>query len=155
MRIVIAEDDKLQADLFVRALNQVFPEAAVTLFRTEKEFRDGLESITMDPPDIVILDIMMRWTDPSLDRAPAPPDVNAGKFHRAGFRCQKLLERGDKTREVPVILYTVVESAEFTTELSALPSNVRMLPKMETMYNLIGAIREMTADTKHLRARNS
>src|ERR1017187_10857833 len=111
MRIVIAEDDKLQADLFVRALNQVFPEAAVTLFRTEKEFRDGLESIAMHPPDIVILDIMLRWTDPSLDHHAAPPDVKAGKFHHAGFRCLELLRRGDKTREVPVILYTVVDYA--------------------------------------------
>src|ERR1035438_6096801 len=88
MRIVIAEDDKIQADEFVRNLSEVFSEAAVTLFRTEKEFRDGLESIAMDPPDIVILDIMMRWTDPSLDHHHAPPDVKAGKFQRADGRCQ-------------------------------------------------------------------
>jgi CheY-like chemotaxis protein len=155
MRIVIAEDDKFQADQVVRDLSEVFPEAAVTLFQTEKEFRDGLESIAMDPPDIFILDIMMKWTDQRLDRNPAPPDVKAGKFHRAGFRCLELLRRGDKTRDVPVILYSVVDSAEFKPEVSALPSNVKMLPKMETLYNLIAAIREMTTDTKSGRAPNA
>jgi DNA-binding response OmpR family regulator len=154
MRIVIAEDDRIQADQYVGDLSEAFREAAFILFRTEKEFRDGLESIAMHPPDIVILDIMLRWTDPSLDHHAAPPDVKAGKFHHAGFRCLELLRRGDKTREVPVILYTVVDSAEFKPEVSTLPSNVRMLPKMKTLYNVIAAIREMTGEAKRLQAGN-
>ena len=148
MRIVIAEDDKYQREQFARILGQVFLEADITLFRTEKEFREGLEKITMETPDIVILDIMLRWTDPSLDGDTMPPDVKAGKFFGAGFRCQGLLERGDRTRDIPVILYSVLERTDIEGELAGLPTNVRFVPKAVTLYNLIAAIREMTGDAK-------
>jgi CheY-like chemotaxis protein len=144
MHILIVEDDKIQLELLIRGLNEVFSTPRITSFRTEKEFRGALETIAMNPPDVIILDIMLKWTEPSRDQEPAPPDVIAGKFYRAGFRCQELLQRGDKTRNVPVILYTVVGLDEYLSERATLPSNVRILQKEAKLDNLLSVIHELT-----------
>ena len=43
---------------------QVKPE----VIRTESGFFTALEDISANPPDIIVLDVMLRWTDPSPDQ---------------------------------------------------------------------------------------
>jgi CheY-like chemotaxis protein len=144
MYIVIAEDDKLQAATLVDGLRGRFPIAEIEVFRTERQFRASFESIATRQPDVVILDIMMKWTEPSWDAETPPPDVVSGKFYRAGFRCQKMLEGSASTKNIPVILYSVVDFDEFAPEAKELPSNARLLPKEPSLDSLVGAINELT-----------
>jgi CheY-like chemotaxis protein len=143
MQIVLVEDDYTQGELIARELRAEFPSAVVTLIKTEKAFRLALEEIATDPPDVFVIDIMLRWTDPNRDHEPAPPDVKEGKFHRAGFRCQKLLERGEGTKKLPVILYSMVELAEFAMETREFPDNVYLMRKEVSVTPLAILIRKV------------
>jgi CheY-like chemotaxis protein len=144
MKIILVEDDYTQAQFLTRELKAEFPESAVTLIGTEKAFRASLEEIANSPPDVFVIDIMLKWTDVGRDREASPPDVRAGKFHRAGFRCVKLLERGERTKKIPVVLYSMVELTEFTTEARELPDHVHLLRKDASIIPLCVLLRKVT-----------
>src|SRR5689334_5119881 len=124
MNILLVEDDYTQAQWIRDTLEDAFPGVEVSHIETEFRFRSGLPMITQTPPDIVILDVMLRWDDPGPNVQPAPPDVAAEGFYRAGLRCQKLLGQSDLTSTIPVILYTVLERADLASDLEGLPNNV-------------------------------
>ena len=75
MRILIVEDNRTQADRLARELNASLPDAVIANIETEHEFREQLDDLVKTPPDIVIIDVMLRWTFPSLDMPERPPDV--------------------------------------------------------------------------------
>ncbi len=62
MRILIVEDDHLQLDDIRDALRMRYPQAEFHEIRTEQEFRQQVDGIAADPPGVVILDAMIRWT---------------------------------------------------------------------------------------------
>jgi CheY-like chemotaxis protein len=147
MRLILVEDDYTQSQLLSSELVREFPGSAVEVIETEKSFRTALEDIAKSPPDVFVIDIMLRWANVSRDHESAPPDVRAGKFHRAGFRCVKLLESGDRTKKVPVILYSMVELSEFATEAGDLPPHVHLLQKDSSIIPLCVLIRKIVKKT--------
>lgn len=111
MKILVVEDDHLQVEWIGQNLQKQFPAAQVEAIRTELAFREKLREIVARPPDIVIMDVMLRWTDPSSSVADAPEDVKKEGVYKAGLRCKKLLaEKG--ARQIPVLLYTVLERSD-------------------------------------------
>jgi len=129
MKILVVDDDPLQSEWLFQELRRNFPEAECDLIATESEFREKLASIRQSPPNVVLLDVMLRWADVSDHMPSMPLDVAAGKYHRAGLRCQQLLESHEETREVPVILLTVLDEEDLAQELPELPKHVTHLPK--------------------------
>lgn len=149
MNILLVEDDHLQSQFITEALGSEIPSGRIQVIDTEREFRARLEDISNNPPDVIILDVMLRWTDPSRDREAAPTDVREGKFHRAGFRCQKLLERGERTKKIPTILISAVDLKEFAPESRELPENVHIMPKKVSAKPLADLIRRLTGTASY------
>src|SRR3954452_20036205 len=93
MRIVLVEDDYLQVDLMIKSLRQAFgdTQVEVEVIKTELSFRERLEEIQRYPPNVFIIDVMLRWTSPSPGLKMAPAEVAGGFETPPGFRCQELL----------------------------------------------------------------
>ena len=67
-------------------------------------------------PDLVVLDVILPWGHPLEDE---PPRVIHGAERDAGPRCLRLLRESDLTKETPVVVYSVLRSAEFTINTDA------------------------------------
>jgi CheY-like chemotaxis protein len=141
MNILIVEDDYFQATSIRESLEEAFPGVEISLIKTESSFRSGLESITNNPPDVVIMDMMVRWADPSPDPPHIPHEVRAEGFYRAGLRCQKLLEQNEATAKIPIIVYSVLGREDLHEDLRGTPRNVIYLSKGADSKPLIRLIR--------------
>lgn len=141
MRIVVVEDDSVQAGLIREALHEEFPHAEFRQINTEFEFRSSLEELAADPPAAIVLDVMLRWADPAPDIPPRPVDVEREGFSRAGLRCGRLLAEDPKMKTVPVILYTVLDRNLVEHGPGALPRAARYLQKGSDLGPLVEDIR--------------
>lgn len=146
MRILVVEDDPLEADLILAGLKRAFPKITVDHISTEQEFRSRLSSIKKDPPDIFILDMMLRWTDSSEHMTEPPLEIMEEGYYRAGLRCQRLLAQYDETKNRTVILYTVLERQDL--DLDGRPRNVIHLRKESDLEPLIRLIRASYSATE-------
>lgn len=104
--VVLLEDHHIQAESFVKTLHEKYPGVRLDVLNTEKEFVDRLDNYLANPPDLFILDVMARWTDPSPDDAEVPEDVQNEGFWLAGVRCERRLRA--RQCNVPAVLYTVL-----------------------------------------------
>jgi CheY-like chemotaxis protein len=148
MYILVVEDDSIQANLICSQLNRAFPDCRIRRIETEHEFRSHLVDIPQDPPDVIVLDIMLRWTDPAPDMPLWPEDVEAEGPNRAGFRCKEILARDVITKNIPVILYTVLEREDIAHEFARLlVGDINYVRKDDEFESLIREIRRLTALT--------
>ncbi len=115
MRITLVDDDHLELARIADALRKRFG-AEVQTLATESEFVASLDSIASANPDVIILDIMLRWANPSakLELSEIPPEVVSEGFYTAGIRCLQRLRQRDDTKQIPVILYTTLDQNDFT-----------------------------------------
>lgn len=140
MKILLLEDDHLQADWIVSQLKREFG-AAVRALRTELEFRDALTGLAANPPDVAVLDVIVRWTDPAPDMVEPVEEAREGP-KRAGVRCARLLL--EHCPKLPIILYTVLELTDLQ-EGDVLPGpDVTCLSKESSPKPLIDRIRTLT-----------
>ena len=122
--ILLVDDDMLQRQALAEELEQELGIGCVTQIGTESQFRDMLASMVADDvPEIVVLDMMLRWTDPSPDMRPPPPDVLAAGYYRAGLRCAELVLRHPLAKDTAVVLHSVLER-EAIAEGEELPKSV-------------------------------
>jgi DNA-binding NarL/FixJ family response regulator len=140
--IVIVEDDPLQVESLKVSL-AVLRNVQIIEIRTERAFRVGFDQLAAAQPDVVLMDVMLRWTDPAPNMEPPPDEVRSQKFYRAGLRCQKMLSQDDRTRDIPVCLYTVLERADLESELADLPANVVHIRKESDTRTLVESLREI------------
>lgn len=126
---VVVEDDHLQEGPIADNLAGMFPDATVEAFATEEEFRKHLPRMRETVPDLVIMDVMLRWASPR-PGLPAPPaDVVAGGYYRAGLRCARLMLSDGRLRHVPVVLYTILERNDLERDGQTLPPNATYVGK--------------------------
>jgi len=142
MRVLIVEDDYLQADWLGQILRDQLSGVEIEHIRSEQKFYDWLESLKSSPPDLVILDVMLRWTDPGSE-IPAPEEVSKGGYYRAGLRCEKLLRQKEGTRSTPVILYTVLEALDLGAEIDKISDKSKYLGKSSDPSPLIDVARNL------------
>ena len=119
MYFLIVEDDKLQFSFIKNGIKQgrYFKDSRIERIATESEFIEKLESIATEKPDVILLDIMLRWTDPTPDMTLPPPDIAEEGFFRAGVRCEQRLANDMRTRNIPVIVYSILEKQDFEGEI--------------------------------------
>ncbi len=147
MRVVLVEDDYLQAESIHSWLRQAWPHVEIDRIETEKAFRAQLQSLSTHPPDVIIMDVMLRWSDPSPDFDQPPDEVEREGFYRAGVRCAELLRDDAGTSRIPVILYSVLEKLDLAGEL-AQTSQVRFLPKSFEPAHLVRLVGSLVAAQK-------
>jgi CheY-like chemotaxis protein len=140
---MIVEDDHFQADFLEGSLKRNFEEIEVDRITTENEFRARFAEIERAPPDLVTLDIMLRWADPEPGMREPPKQVLSDGFYRAGLRCLRSLLESQQTRKVPVIIYSVLNREDLTTEIKEAPPNVLYLQKDSDDQQLVWHIRSL------------
>ena len=149
MRIVVVEDDYLQAESIQSWLREAWPHIEIDWLETEQEFRDQLASQSAHPPDAFIVDAMLRWSDPSPEIDTPPADVGKEGFVRAGFRCVELLQMTNGTSQVPIVVYSILEKEEIEdAELWGFPPHIRFLPKSSEPRHLIRLVGSLIAAHK-------
>src|SRR5882672_9400242 len=104
--VLLVEDDHLHAGWITEMLQRAFPSIKIEPIRTENEFYLGIDAIARKPPDVVIMDVMLRWTDPAPEMSTPPPNVQTEGYRRAGLRCAEMLAKRDATKHIPIILFT-------------------------------------------------
>ena len=119
MKILIVEDDYLQLEFIARDLSGQFPGVAIESIETESEFRKRMPAIRANPPNLVIMDVLLRWAN--IDEEPSIKDVD-GDFYSAGIRCHELLASFEETKDVPFIFYSMLDRTEAMSE-ARLPKN--------------------------------
>lgn len=138
-RVLLVEDDPLQAEAIKQDLAESFPGLTITRIATESAFRAQLDKIASDPPHLIILDAMLRWADPSPDMEPPPEEVLREKHYRAGLRCASLLSEYPHLRDTPVILHTMLEEEDLE-EQQINHGYLRYVGKAKTTDGLINEV---------------
>lgn len=109
MTIVVVEDDYRQAQWIEGALKQSYPNAQTQLIESEYEFRSKREEFAAKPPDLIVMDIMLRWTDAAPELPPPPPEVERDGFFSAGIRCKEHLAKDPRTAQIPILFYSTLQ----------------------------------------------
>ena len=134
MKILLVEDDSIQAELIGDKLVEEFAEhnktCTVERIATESDFRRSFESIARNPPDLIVMDVMLRWCDISENMVPPPPECE--DFSRAGVRCCQLLKADARTQKVPLVVLTVLYKNDW-----GLPPGCPYVPKTSDFTQLI------------------
>lgn len=138
MKVLLVEDDYVQEDTITEALERAFTGIKVDKIRTEAEFHEGIDRIARKPPDVVIMDVMLRWTDPAPDMPIPPAVVQKDGYHRAGLRCADMLSERDATKNVPVILFTVLRREDLELPKT---HNILYVSKESDLDELVSRIR--------------
>lgn len=142
MRIVSLEDDEPFWDLLNEALQSAFSNVEVEWINSESDFYKRLPSFVEDPPDLFLLDVMVKWADASIDMPEPPAEVEVEKYFRAGLRCRRRLLAHKNTETIPVVLYTVLEQANTDQEAKSLPPNTWFASKSGDLQGLIAIVTE-------------
>jgi CheY-like chemotaxis protein len=145
MYVVIVEDDYLQRDPIREDLEDAFPGIEVVTIKTELEFQRRLPEIRDCKPDVMIIDVMLRWADPQPNFPKPPPEIEKEGFYRAGLRCAQLVESDPILRDTPIILYTILEEGEIDREGRTLGGKLTHLRKGGATDILIRHVRELVA----------
>jgi len=143
MNILLVEDDHLQHEPLMKNLSSSFRDINIKLIETESDFRISIPELESAPPDLILMDIMLRWTDPAPNMPDMPEDVERENFYTAGFRCQKILSENKKTMKIPIILYSVLDQADLEDKLKNLPKNVSFITKDIDVTQLFNEIRRV------------
>lgn len=122
MYILIVEDNKLQFETIKYSLleDQIVVCDRIERIATELEFREKFEVIACDPPDVIILDLMIPWTSKNRWVEP-PPEIAEAGFYLAGARCEKMMASDDRTQNVPIIIHSIIDEEEIQNFISPRP----------------------------------
>lgn len=140
MKITLVEDDNLQSELMIDNIRENFPEAEIELIETESQFIERFSNYSGTYPDIVIIDIMLRWANPEPDMPEPPPRIKYTGIYDAGFRCQKILEKNIDTAKIPVIFCSSIDK---TDVLDKIPNNAIYIQKSVDVNAISHMIKKM------------
>jgi len=135
LKILLVEDDHVQRSYVKQALADSLG-ADVATKTCESEFVRDFDLIASDPPDVAVLDIMLRWASPS--RHGATPPADSTPYH-AGLRCAQKLVNDPRTQSVKVILYSVLPKEDIPD--FSLPETAVFVVKESDCQNLIDAVK--------------
>src|SRR5687768_15064888 len=61
MKFLIVEDDHWQASSLRETLTSRWPDAEIEIIRTESDFVSRMPSLARDTPDLIFMDVILRW----------------------------------------------------------------------------------------------
>jgi CheY-like chemotaxis protein len=135
--VYVVEDDPLQGEYLDRLLRDKFSSSLkVKLIGSESEFYTRFEEIVADKPACVIMDILLQWAPAEI----AKDSKDLGSYVNAGLRCQKKLAEDPRTREIPVIFFTVLDRAD----VPELPRDTAYVRKDASDQRFVGVVRDVT-----------
>jgi CheY-like chemotaxis protein len=116
--ILILEDNPTASEWLESAIQRYLADLnpRTEVLETEAEFVHGwvreFDQGGKRRPDLIVIDIMLRWTDPAPDQPPRPPEVIEGGFTKAGLRCLDLIRHHRALSQSRVILFTVLSQED-------------------------------------------
>jgi len=131
-RILILEDDFSKSEWLKERIQSLRLSLSpkVDTLDNESEFLlqwlPAFEKRQKEAPVVILVDLTLRWTNPSPNPPPRPPEVIEGTFANAGLRCVQLIQQNAGLCRSRVILYTTTNSA--VESLGKIPSAVEFLP---------------------------
>ncbi len=145
MKILIVEDDYLFAEEMRQDILAApeFNDAEVEVVGTEQEFRDRFEQIQQAGYDLIILDVMIRWVDPSPEARKPDADVLEDGYFRAGIRCLQMLRQAQATKETPVVIHSNMDEKDILAAIAM--RHVHEVSKIVPKWNadpLMKAVRQ-------------
>jgi hypothetical protein len=111
-RILVLEDDSRMSDWLEASIHRELADLdpVIEIVETEAEFvLEWLPSFRQSlkaQPQVIVIDVMLRWTDPAPDQPPRPAEVIEGGFMRAGLRCFKLIRSSVALARTKVIFFS-------------------------------------------------
>lgn len=136
LRVLIIEDDPIYADMLQLTLKREFRDVETRLITSEKQFREDFQEIESYRPDLVFLDILLRWSNARLE-AIRPSSAGSHGFYRSGLRCLRSMQESNELREIPVIIHSILTRDDLKDELNQLPVNVFFFDKNRTTLELL------------------
>ena len=140
LRVLLLEDDHMQREDIRQALVKALG-AQVEAKTTEWEFQHDFDAIVANPPDVAVLDVMVRWASPSRNMPDAPDEVTKNP-EKAGLRCARRLRQAPSTKAVKIILYSVLPKEEIGED--ELPGTVYLV-KEPDWQNLVDEVKGLSA----------
>jgi len=127
-RILIVEDDAQQLNLIEEELSFAFQNTKIEHIRTESEFYSKLDEIVAAPPDLILMDMMLRWTVPAPpeEMPPMPEEVAEEGYYRAGIRCAKKLLEQKPNKEIPLLVFTVLHQDDIDEDLNDSEASIHL-----------------------------
>jgi DNA-binding NarL/FixJ family response regulator len=141
MNIVIVEDNRVELDEILPRLCGEFPGVNFNVIETESAFRRAVPDLRATPPTIVIMDMLLRWSDAGSEEE-QPAEIG-GDFYSAGLRCQTLLASYPETKNVPIIFYSMLDRNDAIPD--RLPRNTVFSTKSRELFDLVRKIRNLIA----------
>jgi len=146
MYILIVEDDLRQYEFIKKSLidEDEFSDLRIDRIPTESGFRQRINEFETDRPDVIVMDVMLRWTDPSPDMTAAPEEVERDGFYRAGIRCVELLAKNPRLDNIPILIHSVLDKDDLESSyLNGFPQ-VKHIEKTFEPQKLARAVRSIT-----------
>ncbi len=140
MKLLLVEDIYLQGDWLKTQLESRL-HGEVLWIQSGSEFRSRLDEIGAWAPDLALVDVMLKWSDPRPNLEMPPPGWSRAG---AGLDCQKLLAARQDTRHTQVIIYTILSRDDFAG--NQLPAGISHIQKDSDLGPLFQRIRELTAN---------
>jgi CheY-like chemotaxis protein len=137
--VLIIEDDKIQANELRKSLESSGMQ--VRHISTELQFQQLIRESGTLPFALAIVDMMLRWTDPSPQMEMPPPEILAEGFYVAGLRCCRAL----RTRGVKSIIFTALDPAKIPL---LTPEEFKIVNKSRGYE---GLLKEIQPELKQLR----
>ena len=130
MKVLIIEDDSLQARRLGEHIQRHFADVTVDKIETELKFRKRLPDIVPSEYKVALVDMMLRWTDPSPKMEQPPPEVLKEGFFVGGLRCRKALAE----KHIPSIIFTVHDRDSFAQLKEPDVEFVQKTPDFEPLF---------------------
>ena len=106
---------------------------------TESEFYAKFDDAVAMGFDLAIIDVMLRWADPSPDMKEPPPEVLEGGFFRAGIRCRNKLQYDPRTSAIPTIICTVLDENQLPPGIEVVSKGGDFAPLADRIRRLLPA----------------
>jgi CheY-like chemotaxis protein len=141
--IVVVEDDYLQREPIRDEFAAAFPKARIETITSESEFRGRLRELRRRRPDVIIMDVMLRWANPHPNSPQPPSEVAEGGYYRAGLRCAELVRDDPSLRNVPIVLYTILERDDVQRAGRGLGNKILHVRKGQDIEYLIRRVKAL------------
>jgi DNA-binding NarL/FixJ family response regulator len=141
MKILMVEDNFAIGEPIRDEIQRAFGSAV--WLETESDFRVAWDDIAANPPRAAVIDVMLKWDILRREKRVRPPE--AANMYLAGVRCAEMLLTDARTKDVPIVLFSVRDRADLATELDCLKQmgSVTYLQKSSEPSQLISLLRQL------------
>ena len=136
MRIAVVEDDWSDYSDIREMLDAAYVALEIISIGTESAFLKALPVLCASPPDLIILDVMIRFGEDINGEPVGPP-------FRSGFRLLRRIRQSPSLAGTPVIIHTALDRDDVREELKDLPEQCVFVRKTAPPAELVAKIQAL------------